>query len=61
MGSTVTTSNDDKTSRVVCQALLVPDAELQEATYNQLFTSQEYALFYDNSCQFKILSDDMWW
>ena len=32
------------TSEVSKKALLVPDFELRTATYNQLFTSQEFAL-----------------
>ena len=32
------------TSQIETKALLVPDFELNTATYNQLFTSQEYAL-----------------
>jgi hypothetical protein len=42
-GSTIQTQNDN-TTRVVNQALLVPDAELQESTFNQIFTSQEFTL-----------------
>jgi hypothetical protein len=36
---------EDEITRVVEQALLVPDAELQEATFNSIFTSQEFALY----------------
>lgn len=32
------------TSKVTNKALFVPDAELQEATYNQIFTGQEFTL-----------------
>lgn len=60
VGSTIVTDNNGD-QRVVTQALLVPDAELQEATFNQLFTSQEYALYYENSCQFSVSTDDNWW
>jgi hypothetical protein len=52
-GSTISTFNDSdekKPKRVVTQALLVPDAELQEATFNQLFTSQEFALYKESNC-----------
>lgn len=60
-GGTIYTSNDSDVERVVTQALLVPDAELQEATYNQLFTSQEFALQKQANCKFKIQDDDCWW
>jgi hypothetical protein len=39
----------------------VPDAELQEATYNQIFTSQEFALYPYNSYNFKVQNNDNWW
>lgn len=60
-GGTIYTSNDSDAERVVTQALLVPDAELQEATYNQLFTSQEFTLQKQANCTFKIQDDDCWW
>jgi hypothetical protein len=63
-GSTISTFNDSdekKPKRVVTQALLVPDAELQEATFNQLFTSQEFALYKESNCQFNIKNNDNWW
>ena len=63
-GNTISTFNDsdnNKPKRVVTQALLVPDAELQEATFNQLFTSQEFALYKESGCSFNIKDDDNWW
>ena len=60
-GGTITTSNEPDITRVVEQALLVPDAELQEATYNQLFTSQEFALQKQANCTFTVQDDDCWW
>ena len=39
-----TGSEIEVTSEVVEKALLVPDFELRTATYNQIFTSQEFAL-----------------
>jgi hypothetical protein len=38
-GSDIYTYNDSDHERVVTKALLVPDAELQEATFNSIFTS----------------------
>jgi hypothetical protein len=38
-GSDIYTNNSDDHTRVVTKALLVPDAELQEATFNSIFTS----------------------
>ena len=60
-GGTIYTYNDKDYTRVGTQALLVPDAELQEATYNQLFTSQEFVLQKQAQCKFKIQEDDCWW
>lgn len=63
-GNTISTFNDsdqNKPKRVVTQALLVPDAELQEATFNQLFTSQEFALYKESKYSFNIKDDDNWW
>lgn len=63
-GSTISTFNDSddkKPKRVVTQALLVPDAELQEAAFNQLFTSQEFALYKESYCKFNIKDNDNWW
>lgn len=65
-GSTIMTynstdENGESITRVVEQALLVPDAELQEATYNQIFTSQEFALYPYNSYNFKVQNNDNWW
>ena len=54
-------SEDNKIIRVVEQALLVPDAELQEATFNQIFTSQEFTLSRQYQCQFNIEDDYNWW
>lgn len=54
-------SEDNKIIRVVEQALLVPDAELQEATFNQIFTSQEFTLSRQYQCQFNIEDNDNWW
>ena len=48
-------------SNVSTKALLVPDAELQEATYNQIFTSQEYALKREGNVGFQVDENDMWW
>ena len=55
--------NDEKKKkiRVVEQALLVPDAELQEATFNQIFTSQDFALSCQYECKFDIDDDKNWW
>lgn len=65
-GSTIMTYNStdedgEPITRVVEQALLVPDAELQEATYNQIFTSQEFALYPYSSYNFKVQNNDNWW
>jgi hypothetical protein len=54
-------SEDNKIIRVVEQALLVPDAELQEATFNQIFTSQEFTLSRQYQCQFNIEDGYNWW
>lgn len=57
-GSTIEADNEN----VVHQALLVPDAELQEATFNQIFTSQEYALYKDGNIEFETESSNSdWW
>jgi hypothetical protein len=58
-GSPILTYNEEdedgnEITRVVNQALLVPDAELQEATFNQIFTSQEFTLSCSQPCKFKI-------
>ena len=54
-------SEDNKIIRVVEQALLVPDAELQEATFNQIFTSQEFTLSRQYQCKFNIEDNYNWW
>ena len=43
------------------KALLVPDAELQEATFNQIFTSQEFTLQPVRKLSFSISNDGNWW
>jgi hypothetical protein len=59
-GGNINTYNENvgdeknKKIRVVEQALLVPDAELQEATFNQIFTSQDFALSCQYECKFNI-------
>lgn len=69
-GSTILTYNEkdedgNEITRVVNQALLVPDAELQEATFNQIFTSQEFTLSCSQTCKFNIneVNDQpsCWW
>ena len=66
-GGNITTYNENlgseanKIVRVVEQALLVPDAELQEATFNQIFTSQEFTLSRQYQCKFNIEDDYNWW
>jgi hypothetical protein len=47
--------------RVVEQALLVPDAELQEATFNSIFTSQEFTLSRQYNCKFDVDDDKNQW
>ena len=56
-GSTVTIPDDN----IECNGLLVPDAELQEATFNQFFTSQEYALSKEGSLSFGVDVASNWW
>jgi hypothetical protein len=41
--------------------LLIPDAELQEATFNQIFTGQEFTLIKDGHVSFNIDIDREWW
>lgn len=43
------------------KALLIPDAELQEATFNQIFTGQEFTLIKDGSVYFNIDNEREWW
>jgi hypothetical protein len=54
-------AEDNEIIRVVEQALLVPDAELQEAAFNQIFTSQEFTLSRQYRCEFNIEDDYDWW
>ena len=55
------TSVEAPNENVYCKALLVPDAELQEATFNQIFSSQEFALYKQGSLQFKVHNNCTWW
>lgn len=60
-GSDIYTYNDDDHERVVTKALLVPDAELQEATFNSIFTSQNFALCKVGHVDFDVENDSSWW
>ena len=51
VGSTIAAPDEN----VVCKALLVPDAELQEATFNSIFTSQEFTLIKEGNISFRWL------
>jgi hypothetical protein len=45
---------------VVTKALLVPDAELQEAAFNSIFTSAEFALIKEGHLEFNVYNEDIW-
>lgn len=60
-GSDISTYNDGDHKRVVTKALLVPDAELQEATFNSIFTSQNFALQKVGHVDFDIENNSSWW
>jgi hypothetical protein len=47
-------------SKVVTKAILVPDAELQEATFNSIFTSSEFTLVKEGNLQFDVFNEDVW-
>ena len=57
VGSTIAAPDEN----VVCKALLVPDAELQEATFNSIFTSQEFTLIKEGNISFTVDSANNWW
>ena len=60
-GSDIYTYNDDDHERVVTKALLVPDAELQEATFNSIFTSQNFALRKVGHVNFDVENNSSLW
>ena len=65
IGSTVKIIKDKKYFQeddplVVTKALLVPDAELQEATFNQIFTSAEFTLLKEGTLNFNVYNNDVW-
>lgn len=49
--------SDVTTSQATAQALLIPDAELQEATFNHIFTSQEFCLQKVRSLELRKVKD----
>lgn len=56
-GSTIQVPSDN----VINKALLVPDAELQEASFNQIFTSQDFCLYKVGKESFSVGSGENWW
>jgi hypothetical protein len=60
IGSTITVQNNSANSKVVTKALLVPDAELQEATFNSIFTSSDFALVKEGKLLFDVYKNDIW-